>query len=146
MTEFRLNVGVLNRAAAARAAPLVEAIAVVARDEVVETMEGASPRSGRQYPMPGTSSTYTASAPGEPPAVREGRYLASIKSTRAARTGSRVRARAYTDLRVGTNDEYILGDLLEHGTTKMKPRPHWRPALHAAAERARQLVREAGGE
>lgn len=144
MTQLRINVGVLRRAAAHRAAPVVEAIAIKARDEVVETMENASP-SGLTYKVPGTNTTYVASAPGEPPAIREGLYAGSIKYTPAVDDGERIRARAYTDRRVGPGEKYLLGELLENGTETMEPRPHWRPAFDSVQDEARRIVREANG-
>ena len=158
--RFTLNVGAL-RAVEGRVMNLVEHAAELARTEVVEGMENAPPRTGREYPIPGTGSrgrqrrgkklnrpTYTASAPGEPPAVREGLYRDSWKTSRAVRRGDVITARAYTDRKVGPNDEYVLGELLEYGTSDlvnyrvaMEPRPHVRPAMDNVAPKIRDLVR-----
>jgi hypothetical protein len=127
-TELRFHVS-LAKAVEPAVMHVVEAGAVIVREHVVDQMEPGPTRTGITYPIPGTGASYTASAPGQPPAVREGRYVASWKSTPAVRNGDFVRARAYTDLMV---DGWVLGDLLEHGTIRMLPRPHVRPGMEAA--------------
>lgn len=152
MTTLRINVGALRGAARSMVMPIVEAGARIARDAVVETIEASDP-SGRTYRIPGTEATYVASAPGQPPAVREATYRDSWKETPAIVTSDGdVKARAYTDAAVGEGDEYLLGDLLEHGTedrvnyrVRMAPRPHVRPAFDVAKDRVAGLVRDANG-
>lgn len=154
-------IGQMQMPALIRAHLFVDAAAELVRDEIVETMENSTP-SGREYPIPGTGSrkrqrkgktvkrpTYTASAPGEPPAIREGLYLAAWKTTRGVRVGDGVQATAYNDRRVGPAGEYLLGELLEYGTSdllnyrvRMEPRPHIRPALDAVRPKINELVRE----
>lgn len=51
--------------------------AIALRNHIV--IEMASPKSGRQYQVPGTSRTYTASAPGEYPAIRFGQLRSGIQ-------------------------------------------------------------------
>ena len=99
-------------------------------------------RGGRQYIVPGTGrmtynkknhtakityKRYTASAPGEPPAVRTGAfrmswmpktYVNSI-SGHAFSVVSSVESKQRTD-----NGKYLLGEILEEGTGRMAPRPH----------------------
>lgn len=79
-------------------------------------------RSGRRYRVPGTNRYYTASAPGEPPAVRTGVFRMSWQPSAHVIFGSyisRIESTARTD-----NGRYLLGELLENGTSKMAPRPH----------------------
>lgn len=93
-------------------------------------------RGGRRYKVPGTyrrqrdkasgkmrrGRYYTASAPGEPPAVRTGTFRASWQPTARVVYGSyisRIESDATTD-----NGRYNLGKLLEDGTSKMAPRPY----------------------
>lgn len=79
-------------------------------------------RSGRRYRVPGTKRYYTASAPGEPPAVRTGVFRMSWQPSAHVIFGSyisRIESTARTD-----NGRYLLGELLENGTSKMAPRPH----------------------
>lgn len=93
-------------------------------------------RSGRRYKAPGTYAKqtdrvsgqkkngryYTASAPGEPPAVRTGVFRASWQPTAKVVFGSyisRIESGARTD-----NGRYNLGEILENGTRRMAPRPY----------------------
>lgn len=98
-------------------------------------------RSGRRYIVPGTGrmkynkrnhtakityKMYTASAPGEPPAVRTGAFRMSwMPEVYVDHTGenytviSRVASTQRTD-----NGKYLLGEILEDGTGRMAPRPH----------------------
>ena len=97
-------------------------------------------RSGRQYTVPGTGRMkynkkthtakityrkYTASAPGEPPAVRTGAFRMSwqpkvvVDHTSSYAVVSRVESSQRTD-----NGKHLLGEILEEGTGRMAPRPH----------------------
>ena len=93
-------------------------------------------RSGRRYKVPGTyrrqrdktdgkmknGRYYTASAPGEPPAVRTGTFRNSWQPTSRVVYGvyfSRIESDVMTD-----NGKYNLGEVLENGTSRMAPRPH----------------------
>lgn len=93
-------------------------------------------RSGRQYTVPGTGrmrynkrkktasityKKYTASAPGEPPAVRTGVFRMSWQPTAKVVFGSyisRIESNARTD------NGLDLSGILEHGTSRMAPRPY----------------------
>lgn len=86
-------------------------------------------RTGRDYRVPGgTRRTYTASAPGEPPAPRTGRL-----------------ANSYTEARQ-TRYRYLVGSplfyapLLEKGTSKMRPRPHFKVTFNAEQRTLRQIL------
>lgn len=98
-------------------------------------------RHGRRYTVPGTGTVtynkknhtakitykkYTASAPGEPPAVRTGAFRMSwmpkvhIDYTSGSyAVVSQVQSTQRTD-----NGEHLLGEILEEGTSRMAPRPH----------------------
>lgn len=94
-------------------------------------------RSGRRYKVPGTyrrqrdkvsgkmksGRYYTASAPGEPPAVRTGTFRNSWQATaRGPIFGSyisRIESDTTTD-----NGQHNLGEILENGTSRMAPRPY----------------------
>lgn len=125
-----------------RAHLFVDAAVELVRTEIVEHIENAPPRSGERYPIPGTGRTYIASAPGEPPAVREGLYIAAWKAAPAVQIGGSVVGFAYNDRRVGTNDEHLLGEILEWGTTRMAPRPHIRPALETVRPKIGDLAKQ----
>jgi len=68
-----------------------------ARNEVLKTLTGS--RSGKTYRVPGTKRTYTASAPGEPPAVASGRMKGDIR-------GKVVSTVSGTEGRIGTTLDY----------------------------------------
>lgn len=96
-------------------------------------------RNGRRYKIPGTyrkqrdeadrkthraknGRYYTASAPGEPPAVRTGIFRMSWQPKAYIVFGSyisRIESEARTD-----NGRYALGEILENGTGRMAPRPY----------------------
>lgn len=142
--EFTLNLNVFGWVKREVAAPIVEAGARIVREEVVSAMEDARPRTGREYLVPGTRTPYTASAPGEPPAIREGAYRDSWQTTPAVEVGDSVMAAAYTDLRT-EDGAHVIGEILEFGAGRIAPRPHVRPAIDAAAARIRELVEQACG-
>lgn len=93
-------------------------------------------RSGRRYKVPGTyrrqrdkvtgkmrnGRYYTASAPGEPPAVRTGTFRNSWQPEAHVVLGSYI-SRISSDTRTD-NGRYNLGEILEEGTERMAPRPH----------------------
>lgn len=77
-------------------------------------------RNGRTYRVPGTKRYYTASAPGEPPAVRTGAFRLSWQP-KARISGNLYVSSIESNQKAG---KYVLGELLEGGTPKMAPRPH----------------------
>lgn len=89
-------------------------------------------RSGRRYRVPGTRRYYTASAPGEPPAVRTGTFRLSWQpKTRI--DGDTYTSSIESDISVG---KYLLGELLEEGTTRgMAARPYKDRILDQAEEK-----------
>lgn len=116
-------------------------------------------RSGRRYIVPGTGSVkyykksktakitykyYTASAPGEPPAVRTGALRMSWQPrTYVANYGdnyevhSQARSGQKTD-----NGKYLLSDLLENGTGRMAPRPHQKQIIDKAMPKIIKIYNE----
>ena len=120
-------------------------------NQTVRVLSGQ--RNGRKYVVPGTGRVtynkrdhtakithkyYTASAPGEPPAVRTGALRNSWKR------------RAYIDGRSG-NDRVIHGVVesdvsyagtLETGTGRMAPRPYKQRIIDAARPRVCAIMRE----
>lgn len=76
---------------------------------------------GRRYRVPGTGASYTASAPGQPPAVRTGAYRSSYVPRAEQKSGNVYRSLIESGLSV---NGWNLGNLLENGTSKMAPRPH----------------------
>lgn len=111
-------------------------------------------RHGRRYKVPGTYKRqrdkatgkmrngryYTASAPGEPPAVRTGVFRMSWQPSAYSGYGSyisRVESEARTD-----NGKYLLGELLENGTSRMAPRPHQELIIEKAEPKICRIYKE----
>jgi HK97 gp10 family phage protein len=87
------------------------------------------PRTGETYKVPGTQKEYTASAPGEPPARRTGALANSIKYRLINNDTSGI---------VGTNNDYAMP--LEKGTSKMKPRPYFQPAVDESLSEIKRIL------
>ena len=87
-------------------------------------------RSGRIYRRPHSASTYTASAPGEPPANRTGGLRLSwhpqAKSSKSGKTVS-IRPAIWTDKK--------YAPILQEGTEKMAPRPFEEPIIEQAKDK-----------
>ena len=98
-------------------------------------------RSGRTYNVPGTGRMkynkrnktatityrkYTASAQGEPPAVRTGAFRNSWQAkTKTIRSGTNITVTPYVESSIRTdNGSHLLGAVLEYGTRRIAPRPH----------------------
>ena len=96
-----------------------------ARNRLVEKLGGN--RSGRTYTVPGTSVTYTASAPGEAPASRTGQLRGSIEYEITNNTGY-----------IGTPLQY--GAFLELGTNKAAPRPWLKTTLSANQKAIQDII------
>ena len=94
-------------------------------------------RRGRRYTVPGTHRRqrdkvdgkmkngryYTASAPGEPPAVRTGVFRMSWQPSASKMSSGSCIARIESDAKT-ENGRHVLGQLLEDGTGRMAPRPY----------------------
>lgn len=104
------------------------------RNSALQVLRGQ--RNGRRYKVPGTyrrqrdktdgkmknGRYYTASAPGEPPAVRTGAFRLSWQPEAHVVHGSYI-SRIASDIR--TDDgKHLLGEILEEGAARMAPRPH----------------------
>lgn len=110
-------------------------------------------RHGRRYNVPGTGrvtynkrkktarisyTQYTASAPGEPPAVRTGGFRLGWKpQTKVEDGGKTVISRIRNNQRVGKR-KHLLGELLEEGTGRMAPRPYQEEVLSKALPKIRR--------
>ena len=95
----------------------------ILRAHLLESLGNQPARTGRKYKIPGTNQTYTASAPGEYPALREGHLRASIGNApiKAEKVGDVIRA----EITVGVPKH---GQILEAGL---------RPWFSKAAEEKR---------
>ena len=102
--------------------------AVKIRNASNEVLSGT--RSGKTYRMPNSKSTYQASAPGEPPAVRTGHFRQSwSEKVYAEETAKGITVHSAIESNQKVGKGYLLGAILEGGTKKgkkrlMKPRPY----------------------
>lgn len=107
------------------------------RNAELEVLKGQ--RSGKVYRKPFTKkATYTASAPGEPPARRTGNlrlhWNGDVKGGMTARGGASITV----ELESG---EHYAG-YLEDGTTKMAPRPFKNKIIEKAAPEIKRIFSE----
>jgi len=105
-----------------------EAVDAVHKTVVEETLGGT--RSGRTYYVPGTRRTYTASAPGEPPAVATAELRQNIK-TSVGSEGKTVVGMVGTDK--------IQGKMTEFGTRNMVARPWLRVSFEKAMPKIKEI-------
>lgn len=107
---------------------MFEAVNLV-RNTTLETLSG--PRSGRIYKVPGTQVEYTASSPGEPPAVQLGDLRKSVKGG-IEKEGKDV---------IGfIGSELPKASMLEFGTSKMAARPWLRPSFEKASDGIKKIM------
>lgn len=113
-------------------------------------------RSGRRYKVPGTyrkqrdktdgkmkrGRYYTASAPGEPPAVRTGTFRNSwqVSQTPVREIFGSFTARIESDLK--TDSGHLLGEILEEGSRRMAPRPYVQRTLDKAEPKIYRIYSE----
>ena len=115
---------------------------VLLTEQRVKTLMAESPRGGRSYRIgktrkrKGRGRIHKASAPGEPPAVRTGRLITSIRSA-VQRKFDGVQGI------VGTNVKYA--PFLEDGTRRMLPRPVWRRTLKELERDIVRIFKRLGG-
>ena len=121
----------VNREAASRGMRAVNAI----RNAELEVLSGK--RSGRVYRKPHTTSHYTASAPGEPPARRTGNLRLNWNGTvESSSTGSGLRVTAVLE----SQERYST--YLENGTRRMAPRPFKQPISEKAMPEIERIYHE----
>lgn len=148
----------------------LEAAVITIRDEIVAVINEGSP-SGDWYRLPAATAPfkrnrwteessriagkwYRASAPGEAPAERTGRYRRSWDVLRPADTGTDLIAGVTNDVRVGDANQYALWAILEYGTTELvggggatgvrsvvAPRPHIERGMDRAKPKIRRIAR-----
>lgn len=105
------------------------------RNAELEVLRGT--RSGRVYRIPFSSSTYRASAPGEPPAVRSGRLRQSWRAlVDSEKNGKNLR------IKPAINTDVIYAPILEKGTGHMAPRPFEEPIVERAKDEIVKIYKE----
>lgn len=107
---------------------MLEAVNVV-RNQALETLSGS--RTGRTYKVPGTSRTYTASAPGEPPAQASGELRQSVKAAVVAE-GKKLIGLA------GSDSKHAAP--LEFGTHNMAARPWLRLSFEKSLDKIKSIL------
>ena len=116
---------------------MVEAVNAV-RSQTLETLSGS--RSGRTYYVPGTKRTYTASAPGEPPAQVTGALRQSIK-TSVEGEGKTVIGKIGSDLPYAARLEFGFRDTDSLGRRyNMAPRPWLRPSFEKSLGKIKSIL------
>lgn len=126
--QFEEHIGKVMKKIGSKAEErMLEAVQEV-RNTAIETLSGS--RTGRVYRVPGTNKLYTASSPGEPPAVQLGDLRKSVKG------GVEKEGRDVVGF-VGT--ELSKGAFLEHGTSRMAARPWLRPSFEKASDKVREI-------
>lgn len=96
-------------------------------------------RSGKVYQAPNTRAKYKASAPGEPPAVRTGAFRLSWGThVHVEKKGVHFQAVAAIESKERAGDR-LLGEMLENGTGKMKPRPYKQAVIDRAMPKIKTL-------
>ena len=98
------------------------------RNKTLETLSGE--RHGRTYYVPGTHKTYTASAPGEPPAQATGHLRQNLQK------GVELEGTQVVGY-VGTEDKF--GPMLEFGTRNMAPRVWLRKSFEESEEKVKEI-------
>ena len=99
-------------------------------------------RSGKVYRVPNTRATYKASAPGEPPAVRTGAFRLSWGThVHVERSGAHFRAVAAIESKDRAGG-HLLGEMLENGTGRMKPRPYKQRVVDRALPKVKQIYKK----
>lgn len=109
---------------------IADRLNVAALNTQAEAKLSMKPGDGREYKRGGV--THTASSAGNAPAVDTGRLRDSINVIKFATISS-------LESEVGTNVEYA--PFLEYGTSKMRPRPFWNPAIEKARKKLIEQLR-----
>ena len=107
------------------------------RNALIYTMRGT--RNGRIYKVPNTNKTYRASAPGEVPAVRTGTFRNSWGThVHAEKSGKDYIAVASIESHEMAGGK-PLGERLENGSGRMKPRPYKQKVIDRALPKIKQI-------
>lgn len=126
-------VGKVNQETASRAYRAANEL----RNAALNVLRGQ--RHGRTYRRPHTkSAVYTASAPGEPPAVRSGNLRISW---RAAAASQSVTSKTFT-VKPAITTDIKYAPILQGGTSKMAPRPFEDPIIDMARPKVAAIFSE----
>lgn len=99
-------------------------------------------RSGKKYRVPGTRRKYTASAPGESPAVRTGVFRLSWGThVRVEKNGTHFRAVSAIESKERAGGR-LLGEMLENGTGRIAPRPYKQKVIDRALPKIKAIYQK----
>ena len=85
---------------------------------------------------------YRASAPGEAPAVRTGSFKRSwVKNVRVESKGNPYEVKTFIESKITVKNGALLGDYLENGTKKMKPRPYKKQIIEMANPKIEKIFK-----
>ncbi len=108
------------------------------RDSALDVLSNKRKRSGKVYRKPFTKkATYTASAPGEAPALRSG----SLRMSWRQRTASEGAGKDLT-VRPAITTDVKYAPWLDEGTPKMAPRPFKEPIIEHAMPNIRRIFNQ----
>lgn len=99
-------------------------------------------RSGKRYKVPNTGKKYKASAPGESPAVRTGVFRLSWGThIHVEKKGVHFRAVSSIESKEKAGGK-PLGEMLENGTGKVKPRPYKQKVIDKALPKVKEIYKK----
>ena len=99
-------------------------------------------RSGKKYRVPGTRRKYTASAPGESPAVRTGVFRLSWGThVHVEKNGTHFRAVSAIESKERAGGRR-LGEMLENGTSRIAPRPYKQKVIDRALPKIKAIYQK----
>ena len=99
-------------------------------------------RSGKKYRVPGTRRKYTASAPGESPAVRTGVFRLSWGThVHVEKNGTHFRAVSAIESKERAGGR-LLGEMLENGTGRIAPRPYKQKVIDRALPKIKAIYQK----
>jgi len=99
-------------------------------------------RSGKKYRVPGTRRKYTASAPGEAPAVRTGVFRLSWGThVHVEKNGTHFRAVSAIESKERAGGR-LLGEMLENGTGRIAPRPYKQKVIDRALPKIKAIYQK----
>ena len=103
---------------------------------------GSGKKSGKTYPVPGTNRTYTASAPGETPAVMMSDYMNSITHAVKSSTNE-ITGTVGTNMAQAKRLEFgFVGTDKKGRKYNQAPRPHLKVTYEKHREKIRKILSE----
>jgi len=130
--EFKIAVEDMVRESDSKAQRCAVRAANAMRNAALNVLRGQ--RSGKVYKKPYSQATYTASAPGEPPAVRTGTLRISW--------GIKAEHKGQGKITVGIYTRVPYAELLEKGTSRVSARPYKDAIIEKAKPQIKRIFSE----